>query len=169
MDTSLTKPGRWICIVAVALLAGRTARGDETGDVREQLRLLQRQSQQQQLIETLTKKVSKVEAASRQREGEMQTLKSAVENQPTPVAESSAPFSLGKVMLSGEGGLVLENRYFTLTDTHNRFVIPDVPAGTYKLEAWHERLPPAIQEITVPEKGNVKVDFTLGITGLPEY
>ena len=65
--------------------------------------------------------------------------------------------------------LVLENRYFAITDARNRFTIPDVPAGVYKLKAWHERLPAAIKEVTVPERGEVNVDFTLGIAGLPQY
>lgn len=63
--------------------------------------------------------------------------------------------------------LVLENPYFASVDDHNRYSIANVPAGTYKLKAWHERLPPQTREITVPEKGEVKVDFILGINNLP--
>jgi hypothetical protein len=37
MDTFLTRPGRWIRLVAVTLLAGKTARGGGTA-VKEQLR-----------------------------------------------------------------------------------------------------------------------------------
>ena len=59
--------------------------------------------------------------------------------------------------------LVLENPYFASTDVRNRYRIENVPAGTYKLKAWHERLPPQVKEITVPATGEVKVDFTLGI------
>lgn len=33
MRRFLTEAGRWICIVAVALLASRTARGDDAADV----------------------------------------------------------------------------------------------------------------------------------------
>ena len=65
--------------------------------------------------------------------------------------------------------LVLQNRYFTVADNAGRFVITNVPPGTYKLKAWHERLPGQSQEITVPEEGEVKVNFTLGITNLPKY
>lgn len=65
--------------------------------------------------------------------------------------------------------LVLENPYFASTDNKGVYTIPNVPAGTYKLKAWHERLPPQIKEITVPATGEVNVDFTLGITGLPKY
>jgi plastocyanin len=64
--------------------------------------------------------------------------------------------------------LVLENPYFASTNEKGQYTIPNVPAGTYKLKAWHERLPAQRQEITVPESGEVKVDFTLGINGLPK-
>jgi len=65
--------------------------------------------------------------------------------------------------------LVLENPFFDQTDDRGRFTIKNVPAGTYKIKAWHERMPPQIKEITVPADGNVTVDFTMGITGLPKY
>jgi len=65
--------------------------------------------------------------------------------------------------------LVLENPYFAATDERGRYVIPNVPPGTYKLKAWHERLPGQSREITVPETGEVRADFTLGITNLPKY
>jgi hypothetical protein len=64
--------------------------------------------------------------------------------------------------------LVLENPYFTTSNEKGQYSIPNVPAGTYKLKAWHERLPAQRQEIIVPESGEVKVDFTLGISGLPK-
>jgi len=41
------------------------------------------------------------------------------------------------------------------------------PALT-KLKAWHERLPPLTQEVTVPATGEVKVNLTLGIKNLPK-
>jgi hypothetical protein len=65
--------------------------------------------------------------------------------------------------------LVLENPHFAATDAKGRYTMTNVPAGTYKLKAWHERLPSLIKEITVPETGEVKVDFTLGIINLPKY
>jgi hypothetical protein len=36
------------------------------------------------------------------------------------------------------------------------------------LRAWHERLPSQVREIVVPEHGEVKADFTLGISNLPK-
>jgi plastocyanin len=65
--------------------------------------------------------------------------------------------------------LVLENPFFAVTDTRGRYAIRDVPAGTYKLKAWHERLPALTQDVTVSETGEVKLDFTLGIKNLPKY
>jgi plastocyanin len=65
--------------------------------------------------------------------------------------------------------LVLENPYFAATDTSGRYSITNVPPGTYKLKAWHERLPAGEKEITVPTNGTVKVDFVLGIKNLPKY
>lgn len=63
--------------------------------------------------------------------------------------------------------LVLENPWFSSTDKHGKFKIENVPAGVYKLKAWHERVPSETKEITVPETGEVKVDFSLGIKNLP--
>ena len=64
--------------------------------------------------------------------------------------------------------LVLENPYFAATNDRGTYTIANVPAGTYKLKAWHERLPSRVQEVTVPETGEVKVDFTLGVMNLPK-
>ena len=38
-----------------------------------------------------------------------------------------------------------------------------------RVKAWHERLPAQARSITVPETGEVKADFVLGITNLPKY
>ena len=43
-----------------------------------------------------------------------------------------------------------------------------MPAGKYQLKAWHERMPVDVQEITVPDTGEVKADFTLTIKNLPK-
>ena len=65
--------------------------------------------------------------------------------------------------------LVLPNPYFAKADGNRRFVIKDVPAGTYKLKAWHERLPSQVKEVVVPAQGEVRVDFVLGLGQLPKY
>jgi plastocyanin len=65
--------------------------------------------------------------------------------------------------------LVLPTLHFAAADDKGRYVIGNVPGGTYKLKAWHERLPSQVKEVVVPEAGEVKVDFTLGIVNLPKY
>ena len=64
--------------------------------------------------------------------------------------------------------LVVPNRHFAITNGKGVYTIADVPAGTYILKAWHERMPPRSKQITVPATGELKVDFTLGITDLPK-
>lgn len=64
---------------------------------------------------------------------------------------------------------VLENPFFAVTDPKGRYTITGLPPGTYKIKAWHERLPMAEQEVTVPAEGDVKADFVMGIKNLPQY
>jgi len=70
--------------------------------------------------------------------------------------------------------MVLKNPYVALTDSRGKFQIPDqrwsnidgqsvvkeLPAGNYRLKIWHEKLRPVSQQITVPDKGEVIVEFT---------
>jgi plastocyanin len=65
--------------------------------------------------------------------------------------------------------LVLENPYFALADDKGRFVIKNVPAGTYKVRAWHERMPGLVKEVTVPAEGEVRLDIVMGLGELPKY
>ena len=64
--------------------------------------------------------------------------------------------------------LVLPNPFFAVADAKRRFVIEGVPAGTYRLRAWHERLPSQVREVIVPATGEVKINFVLGVTELPK-
>lgn len=64
--------------------------------------------------------------------------------------------------------LVRENPFFAPVKENGTYRIADVPAGTWHLRAWHERLPSQAKQVTVPESGEVKVDFLLGITNLPK-
>jgi plastocyanin len=63
--------------------------------------------------------------------------------------------------------LVLPSSYFAMADARGRYVIKNVPAGTYRLKAWQERMPPLVKEVTVPAEGEVKMDFVLGLSDLP--
>ncbi len=63
--------------------------------------------------------------------------------------------------------LVMANPYFATTDANGGYTITNVPPGTYKLKAWHERLPAKTAEIIVPTNGVVHADFTLNFDNLP--
>lgn len=45
--------------------------------------------------------------------------------------------------------VALENPYFAVTDRDGKYVIEDVPPGTYVVKTWHEKLSEVSQEITV--------------------
>jgi plastocyanin len=64
--------------------------------------------------------------------------------------------------------LVLPNPFFAMSDARGNYVIKDVPAGTYRLKAWQERMPAMVREVTVPAEGEVRVDFVLGLADLPQ-
>jgi plastocyanin len=57
--------------------------------------------------------------------------------------------------------VVLQNPYFFKTDKDGVYTIENVPAGKYTLKVWNEKLKGESQEVTVPEKGEVTVDFTM--------
>ena len=63
--------------------------------------------------------------------------------------------------------LVLENPYFAAANEKGAYRIPNVPPGKYQLKAWHERMPSQTREIVVPDAGDLKMDFVLGIKNLP--
>ncbi len=54
---------------------------------------------------------------------------------------------------------VLPHPFFAVTAADGRFTLPDVPAGTYTLEAWHETLGVQIQPVTVTDGGTASVEF----------
>ena len=59
-----------------------------------------------------------------------------------------------------QGWLVAtENPYFAVTDNSGGFKLTDVPAGTYTVEVWHEKLGKSSQKVTVKAKEEAKVTF----------
>ena len=57
---------------------------------------------------------------------------------------------------------VFDHPFFAVTDENGRFSIPNVPAGTYTLKAWHEHAGVLTQEITVSEAGDSRALFAFG-------
>ncbi len=61
-----------------------------------------------------------------------------------------------------QGWLVVsDNPYVAVTDEHGAFKLTDVPAGTYKVEIWHETLGKQEKTVTVQAKGEAKLDAEL--------
>ena len=57
--------------------------------------------------------------------------------------------------------IVMNNPFFVLTDKDGKYVIPDVPAGKYRLSTWHKNLETVTKEVTVPAEGTIMVNFEL--------
>ena len=57
--------------------------------------------------------------------------------------------------------VVVETPWFTVSAKDGSYAIKDVPAGTYTLKIWHEKLKGAPVSVTVPATGSVKQDFAL--------
>ena len=57
--------------------------------------------------------------------------------------------------------LVFAHRFWSETDGEGRYRIPDVPAGTYSLVAWHEGEVRQTRVVQVPESGTVDADFSV--------
>lgn len=54
---------------------------------------------------------------------------------------------------------VFDHPYFAVSDERGNFMIPDIPPGRYTLKAWHEKAGTQAREITVPDRGELKIDF----------
>lgn len=57
--------------------------------------------------------------------------------------------------------VVLQNAYFYKTGKDGVFTIENVPAGKYTLKVWHKKAKGPSQEVTVPQEGEVTVDFKM--------
>lgn len=55
---------------------------------------------------------------------------------------------------------VMSNPYFMVTDKDGKFDLPNLPPGTYTLEAWHEKLGVQTASVTIGAKETKEVTFT---------
>lgn len=55
--------------------------------------------------------------------------------------------------------VVKPNPYFAVTDENGSFKIENVPAGSYKIEAWQEKLGKKTSDVAVKSKEEAVVDF----------
>jgi hypothetical protein len=56
---------------------------------------------------------------------------------------------------------VAGNPYYAVTDSSGKFMIKDVPPGTYSLEVWQEKLGTQTRKVTVEPGKTATVDFTM--------
>jgi len=57
--------------------------------------------------------------------------------------------------------LVLETPHWAVTGKDGTYRIGDIPAGSYKVKTWHEKLKPAVEKVDIPETGEVTLDLAL--------
>jgi len=55
---------------------------------------------------------------------------------------------------------VMSHPFFAVTGSNGKFEIKNLPAGTYEIEAWHEKLKDKTAIVTVTDNSTQKVDFT---------
>lgn len=55
--------------------------------------------------------------------------------------------------------IVLQNPYFGLTNEQGVYEIKNVPAGSYKLKTWNDKLKAQLKDVVVSDSGSVTVDF----------
>ena len=58
---------------------------------------------------------------------------------------------------------VLSHPFFAVTSRDGTFQIKDLPAGTYEIEAWHEKLGRRKASVTVGTGDTKALDFTFGV------
>jgi plastocyanin len=57
-------------------------------------------------------------------------------------------------------GGILDHPYFAVTSGGGKFELKNLPAGTYTVEAWHEKMPAQTLQVTIGEKETRDISFT---------
>lgn len=70
-----------------------------------------------------------------------------------PLAEMAVPFECNVHGWMHAKVFVMDNAYFAVSDDNGAFSIKGLPAGTYTLEAWHEKLGTKTATVTVTAAG----------------
>jgi hypothetical protein len=60
---------------------------------------------------------------------------------------------------------VLPHPYYAVTKDDGKFELPNLPAGTYTIEAWHEKLGPMTQSVTIAAKESKDITFAFKPSG----
>jgi hypothetical protein len=92
--------------------------------------------------------------------------------QPATVEEMTTTFSKPEAMFQVKCDVhpwmsayvgVFTHPFFSVTGTDGRFTISGLPAGTYEITAWHERLGEQTASIAVDDDDTTTRDFTFAI------
>ena len=90
-------------------------------------------------------------------------------SQPTAGMKTTRTFKTAEVMVPLECNVhgwmnawvgVVAHPFFATSGADGAFTIQGLPAGTYELEAWHEKFGTQTVSVTVPATGSVTADFT---------
>ena len=57
---------------------------------------------------------------------------------------------------------VLDHPFYAVSDDKGNFTIKDLPAGSYEIEAWHEKYGTQTMQVTVGASDTKTTDFTFG-------
>jgi len=92
-------------------------------------------------------------------------------SQPSEGMKTTRTFSTPEVMVPLQCNVhgwmnahvgVVSHPFFATSGEDGTFTIKGLPAGTYELEAWHEKLGTQTMKVTVAENGTATADFTFG-------
>jgi hypothetical protein len=79
-----------------------------------------------------------------------------------PIEETPVPIECNVHGWMHGDVFVLSHPFFAVSNDGGSFSIKGLPAGTYTLEAWHEKLGTKTATVTVAGDGTVKSDFSFG-------
>jgi hypothetical protein len=59
--------------------------------------------------------------------------------------------------------MVFDHPYFRIPSAEGQFTLDDVPAGSYQISAWHERIGESVEAVRVEAGRAARVEFALPV------